>query len=57
MAIFPRDPTVDVRALAAALNDVDWADLGFVCDGRFLFTSAVWNNHRCLKVSVRSCRQ
>jgi adenine-specific DNA-methyltransferase len=38
MAIFPRDPAVDVKALAAALNDVDWADLGFVCDGRFLFT-------------------
>jgi adenine-specific DNA-methyltransferase len=27
-----------VQALAAALNAVDWADLGFVCDGRFLFT-------------------
>jgi adenine-specific DNA-methyltransferase len=26
-----------VQALAAALNTVDWADLGFVCDGRFLF--------------------
>lgn len=38
LAIFPRDPAVDVRALAAALNAVDWADLGFVCDGRFLFT-------------------
>lgn len=38
MAIFPRDPAVDVRALASALNGVDWADLGFVCDGRFLFT-------------------
>ncbi len=38
MAIFPRDPAVDVRLLAAALNAVDWADLGFVCDGRFLFT-------------------
>ena len=38
MAIFPRDPAVDVQALAAALNGVDWADLGFVCDGRFLFT-------------------
>ncbi|MQM30306.1 MAG: SAM-dependent methyltransferase, partial [Candidatus Accumulibacter phosphatis] len=31
-------PGVDVVALAAALNSVDWADLGFVCDGRFLFT-------------------
>ena len=38
LAIFPRHPGVDVVALAAALNSVDWADLGFVCDGRFLFT-------------------
>jgi len=38
MAIFPHDPAVDVQALALALNGVDWADLGFVCDGRFLFT-------------------
>lgn len=38
LAIFPKDPTIDVAALAAALNVVDWADLGFVCDGRFLFT-------------------
>jgi len=38
MAIFPRDPAVDVQALATALNGVDWVDLGFVCDGRFLFT-------------------
>ena len=38
LAIFPHDPTTDVHQLAAALNAVDWADLGFVCDGRFLFT-------------------
>jgi adenine-specific DNA-methyltransferase len=38
LAIFPRDPTVDVQVLADALNEVDWNDLGFVCDGRFLFT-------------------
>jgi adenine-specific DNA-methyltransferase len=38
LAIFPHDPTVDVQILAAALNGVDWADLGFICDGRFLFT-------------------
>ena len=37
LAIFPRDPAVAVQALAAALNGVDWDDLGFVCDGRFLF--------------------
>ena len=38
LAIFPHDPTVDVQVLAKALNAVDWSDLGFVCDGRFLFT-------------------
>lgn len=38
MAIFPHDPAIDVQLLAGALNAVDWADLGFVCDGRFLFT-------------------
>jgi adenine-specific DNA-methyltransferase len=38
LAIFPNDPAIDVRRFAAALNNVDWADLGFVCDGRFLFT-------------------
>ena len=38
MAIFPRHRGVDVHQLAAALNNVDWDDLGFVCDGRFLFT-------------------
>jgi len=38
LAIFPKAPEVDVRQFAAALNRVDWADLGFICDGRFLFT-------------------
>lgn len=38
LAIFPKDPTIDIDALATALNAVDWADLGFICDGRFLFT-------------------
>ena len=38
LAIFPKRPNVDVHALAVALNAVDWADLGFVCDGRYLFT-------------------
>lgn len=38
LAIFPHDVSVNVKALAEALNAVDWDDLGFVCDGRFLFT-------------------
>ncbi|EXI91609.1 MAG: Modification methylase TaqI [Candidatus Accumulibacter sp. BA-94] len=38
LAIFPHDPLLAVQQLADALNSVDWTDLGFVCDGRFLFT-------------------
>lgn len=38
LALFPHRPDVDVVALRDALNHVDWADLGFVCDGRHLFT-------------------
>jgi len=38
LAIFAREPSVDMHALAEALNGVDWDELGFVCDGRFLFS-------------------
>ena len=44
LAIFPRDPAVDVKAFCAALNAVDWNDLGFVCDGRFQFTQRSLEN-------------
>ncbi|MFN6961075.1 MAG: Eco57I restriction-modification methylase domain-containing protein [Rhodocyclaceae bacterium] len=39
LALFPRLPALDVALAADMLNDmVDWQELGFVCDGRFLFT-------------------
>ncbi|MGC3962946.1 MAG: class I SAM-dependent methyltransferase [Rhodocyclaceae bacterium] len=38
MAVFPHDNSLDVERVAAALNEVPWAELGFVCDGRFLFS-------------------
>jgi len=44
MAIFPRRPDVDIEAFRDTLNAVDWADLGFVCDGRFLFTQRSLEN-------------
>jgi len=44
LAVFPHDPAVDLAALSAALNGVDWADLGFVCDGRFIFTQRSLEN-------------
>lgn len=41
LALFPlrRDlPPEELGRLAELLNDVDWHELGFVCDGRFLFS-------------------
>jgi adenine-specific DNA-methyltransferase len=37
LALFLKRTDADPRQLAALLNEVDWAELGFVCDGRFLF--------------------
>lgn len=38
LALFPRVRDMDLDRAAAMLNDrVDWAELGFVCDGRHLF--------------------
>ena len=44
LAVFPRRADVDLPAFRAALNAVDWADLGFVCDGRYLFTQRSLEN-------------
>ena len=43
LALFPRSG-VDLDRAEAALNDVDWRALGFVCDGRFLFTQRSLEN-------------
>ena len=37
LALFPHQRDVDVGRLMTQLNQVDWDELGFVCDGRFLF--------------------
>lgn len=44
LAVFPRRPDVDLAAFRDALNAVDWRALGFVCDGRFLFTQRSLEN-------------
>ncbi|MBN8443772.1 MAG: class I SAM-dependent methyltransferase [Thauera sp.] len=44
MAVFPHREDVDIASFRDALNAVDWADLGFVCDGRFLFTQRSLEN-------------
>ena len=45
LALFPHLPSMDLALAADMLNDqVDWAELGFVCDGRFLFTQRTLQN-------------
>jgi adenine-specific DNA-methyltransferase len=44
LAIFPRRRDVDLKAFRDGLNAVAWSDLGFVCDGRFLFTQRSLEN-------------
>lgn len=38
LGVFPHRPDVDLPALCEALNAVDWGDLGFICDGRYIFS-------------------
>ena len=37
LALFPLDNNVNLPNLCDLLNAVNWEELGFVCDGRFLF--------------------
>ena len=38
LALFPKDPTMDMAKAVQLLNNhVDWDEIGFVCDGRFIF--------------------
>ena len=43
MALFPKDK-FDLYRAAEQLNSIDWENLGFVCDGRFLFTQRSLEN-------------
>ncbi len=47
LALFPHDPACDQDALCAlrdALNALAWDELGFVCDGRFIFAQRSLEN-------------
>ena len=44
LGVFPHRPDVDLEAFRDALNGVDWADLGFVRDGRYLFSQRSLEN-------------
>lgn len=45
LALFPKVADMDLAQAVDMLNDrVDWQELGFVCDGRFLFTQRTLQN-------------
>lgn len=44
LAIFPKNQNVDIEQLCEALNNVNWYELGFMCDGRYLFSQKSLEN-------------
>lgn len=44
LGIFPLNPKADVEKLCMKLNHVNWEELGFVCDGRYLFSQRSLEN-------------
>ena len=46
LAIFPHNECADVNEMCEMLNMVDWNELGFVCDGRFIFSQKSLENTR-----------
>lgn len=44
LAVFPHNKDIDLGAFRDALNAVTWDELGFVCDGRFLFSQRSLEN-------------
>lgn len=44
LAIFPKNQNVDIGEICKMLNEVNWFELGFVCDGRFLFSQKSLEN-------------
>jgi adenine-specific DNA-methyltransferase len=45
LALFPTRPDMDLNLATEMLNDaIDWQELGFICDGRFLFSQRSLQN-------------
>lgn len=50
LAIFPHRTDIDIQEACDLLNLVDWEELGFVCDGRFLFSQRSLENTKLPEV-------
>lgn len=44
LAVFPKNQNVMIEEVCERLNEVNWYELGFVCDGRFLFSQKSLEN-------------
>lgn len=44
LAIFPKNQSIDLQDVCNELNAVNWGELGFVCDGRYLFSQKSLEN-------------
>lgn len=44
LAIFPKFKCKNIKLICEKLNDIDWNELGFVCDGRFIFSQRSLQN-------------
>ncbi|MCS7078328.1 MAG: class I SAM-dependent methyltransferase [Bacteroidia bacterium] len=44
LAIFPHNFNANVENLKDKLNQVDWGELGFICDGRYIFSQKSLEN-------------
>ncbi|MBQ9253567.1 MAG: hypothetical protein IJ180_02210, partial [Bacteroidales bacterium] len=44
LAIFPKNQNADLEDMCRELNNVNWEELGFVCDGRYLFSQKSLQN-------------
>lgn len=44
LAVFPKNRQADENELCEKLNDVNWYELGFVCDGRYIFSQKSLEN-------------
>ncbi len=44
LALFPYNQNLDLQNLCDKLNAINWQELGFVCDGRFLFSQRSLEN-------------
>lgn len=44
LAVFPKNQDADLEDMCLELNNVNWEELGFVCDGRYLFSQKSLQN-------------